>query len=94
MGFAEIGGSGAVFDLETTIFRAHDAARTPRHFGDLFGAEALDDLVERALNRRQGGETLDQPITAFGRLPALDRLAVAKDRAGRDIAALIGERLE
>ena len=53
------------------------AARAARHFGDDVGAEALDDLVERAGNRRQRRQLLDQAVAARDGVPASHRLAVA-----------------
>ena len=60
----------------------------------MLGAEALHDLVERALHRRQRGEVLDHAVAALDGLAALHRLAVAKDRPRGEIALAVGERLE
>jgi len=43
---------------------ANDPARAARHLGHDVGAEALHDLVERAMNRRQRRQLLDQPVTS------------------------------
>ena len=68
------------------IALADDAARAAGHLGDHVGAEALDDLVERAGHGRQRGELLDQAVAARDGLAALDRLAVAIDGPGAEIA--------
>ena len=74
--------------FSTTSDRRHrpladDPARAAGDLGDHVGAEALHDLVERAGHRRQRGELLDQAVAARDGFPALDRLAVAIDRPGR-----------
>ena len=72
---------------------ADDAARAARHLGDQVRAEPLHDLVERAGDRRERGELLDQAVAAGDGLAALDRLAVAKDRPRGEVALAVGERL-
>ena len=47
----------------------------------MFGAEPLDDLVERALHGRQRGKSLDQPVASFDSVAAKHGLAVARDGA-------------
>ena len=51
-GFGKIRRSRAGFDTQS-VMAAHDAARTSGNFGDEIGAEAVQDLIERALYRRQ-----------------------------------------
>ncbi len=60
----------------------------------MVGAEALHDLVERALHRGKRGEPLDQPVAALDGVAALHGLAVAIDRPRGQVALAIGERLE
>ena len=73
---------------------AHDAPRAPRDLGDHVGAEALDDLVERALDGSKRRQVLDHAVAPLHRLAALDRLAIAIDRPGREVALAVGEWLE
>ena len=54
----------------------------------------MDDLVERALDRRQRREPFDQLITPLHCLAALDGLTVAIDWPRAQIAVAVGERLE
>ena len=91
-GLGEVGRAGTGFDQQP-IALADDAARAAGHFGDHVGTEALDDLVQRARHRRQRGELLDQAVAARDGLPALDRLAVAIDRPGTEVALRVGEGL-
>ena len=84
-GLGEVGRAGAVLDHQPVAL-ADDAARAAGHLGDHVGAEALDDLVERAGNGRERGELLDQAVAAGDGLAALDRLAVAIDGPGGEIA--------
>src|SRR5690348_14366638 len=91
-GLSEVRRGGAVFD-EQPIALADDASRAAGDFGDHVGAEALNDLVERAGYGREGSELLDQPIAASDRLAAFDRLAVAIDGPGREVAFGVGKRL-
>ena len=79
-GFGKIGRSGATLDDEPVAF-AHDTTRTAGDLGDDVRAEALDDLVECARNRRQRCEMLNQAVAASDGFAALDGLAVAIDRA-------------
>src|SRR6266849_5678682 len=44
--------------------------------GGQIRAEAVQDLIERALHRRQCGEVLDYAVAAFDRLAGDDRIAV------------------
>ena len=81
----EVGRAGAVLDAEPLAL-AHDPPRTAGDLRDHVGAEALHDLVERALHRRQRRELLDQPVAAFDGVAALHRLAVAIDRPRGEIA--------
>jgi hypothetical protein len=55
-GLGEIGRRRAVLDAEPVAAlagTADDAARAAGHFGDKIGAEAVQDLVEGTLHRRQ-----------------------------------------
>jgi hypothetical protein len=64
-GFGEIGGGRAVLDGERSPpALADDAPRAARHLGHHVGAEALDDLVERAGTGGRTGELLDQLVAA------------------------------
>ncbi len=92
LGFGEIGGTGTVLDREPVAL-PHDAARAAGDLGDLIGAEALHDLVERARHRRQCRQPLDHAVAALHRVAALHGLAVAEHRTGGEIALLVGERL-
>ena len=93
----EIGRTGAVLDSEAIdavrAGLADDPARAARHLGHQVGAEALNDLVERAMDRRQRRQLLDQAVAAGDRLAALHGLAVAIDRARGEIALAVGEGL-
>ena len=51
-GLGEIGRSGAVLNTEAVALRRDDAAAAG-DLGDKIGAETMQDLVERALHRRQ-----------------------------------------
>ena len=80
LGLGEIGRARAVLDGKPVDAVAagllDDAARAARHLGDGVGAEVMDDLVERAADRRQRGEPLDHLVAPAHGLPALDRIAV------------------
>ena len=94
----EVCGAGAVLDneaLAATICGrlADDPARAAGDLGHRVGAEALDDLVQRARDRRQAGQLLDEGIAARNRFPRFHRLAVAEYGAGRHVAVAIGEGL-
>jgi hypothetical protein len=95
---AEIAGGGAVLDDQAVdavrACLADDAPRATRHLGHHVGAEALHDLVERAMNRRQRRQLFDQPIPARDGIATLDRLAVAINGPRAEIALAVGERLE
>jgi hypothetical protein len=93
LGLGEIGGDGAALDRKAVAL-AHDAPRASGNLRHLVCAEALHDLVERALHRRQRRELLDQAVAAFNGLTALHRLAVAHDRPRGQIAVIVRERLE
>ena len=72
-----------------------DAPRAAGDFGDKIGAEAVQDLVERALHRRQCGQVLDYPVAAFDRLARNDRVAVGvAGRARQDVAFLVAVEIE
>ena len=93
----EIGRAGAGFDRETvepTRSRfPHDAPRAAGHFRHDLRAEPLHDLVERPLHGGERRQALDHAVAPFDGLAALDRLAVAVDGPGREIAFGIGEGL-
>jgi hypothetical protein len=93
----EIGRTRAVFDGEAIDAvrsgLADDPARAARHLGHQLRAEALDDLVERAMDRRQRRELFDQAITAGNGLAALHGLTIAIDGPRGEIALAVGERL-
>ena len=72
---------------------ADDTTRAARDLRHRVGAEMLDDLVERAGDRRQAGEACDHLVAPRHGLPAFDWLAVAIDRARRQVALRIRERL-
>ena len=44
----------------------------------MLGPEALHDLIEGALHRRERGKLLDHAVAARDGVPALHRLAVAE----------------
>ena len=44
----------------------------------IYGSETLDDLVECAWHRCQRSQPLDQAVTTFDRISALDRLTIAR----------------
>jgi len=88
----EIGRRRPVLDGETFAL-AHYAPRSAGDLGHDIGAEALDDLVERAGHRLKRCEPLDQLVAAGDGLPALDGLAVAINRPRRQIALAVRERL-
>ena len=96
--FSEVGGTRPVFHREAIRSvpspPAHDAARAARHLRDDVGSKALDDLVERALDRRESGQMLDQTVPSANGVPALHGLAVAGDRTGGEVSGIVGERLE
>ena len=97
MRLGEIGRGGAVLHGEAIDSAgaglADNPARTSRHLRHDIGAETLDDLIERAGDRRQRSEPFDQTVTAGDGVAALDRLAVAKHRPRRQIALAVGEGL-
>ena len=97
-GLGKVGRGGAVLDHEpvdgdAVAGLADDTTGAARHFRHGIGAEMLDELVERAGNRRQAGQLGDQLIAAGDRFAAFDRLAVARDRPRRQVALRIRERL-
>ena len=90
----EIGRAGAGSRRREPVALAHDAPRAAGHFRHHLRAEAVQDLVERALDRGKRGEALDHAVARFDGLAALNRIAVAIDGPGREIALAVGERLE
>ena len=91
-GFGEVRRAGPVLDHQPVSLADH-AARASRHLRHHLGSEPLHDLVERAGDRRERGELFDQAVAAGDRFAALDRLAVAIDGPGGEIALGVGERL-
>ena len=66
-GFRKVGRPCPTFHNEArrrTLALAHNAARPARDLGDEVGAEALDDLVQRAGHWRKRSQMLDQRIAA------------------------------
>ena len=84
-GLSQIGRTGAVLDHQP-VSRADDPARAPGDLGDHIGPKPLHDLVEGAGDRRERSELLDQAVAAGDGFAALDRLAVAIDGPGGEIA--------
>ena len=75
----EICGGRAGLDAEPDSLGAelfHDPPGSARNLRDLLGAEAVHDLVERALDRRQSRQVVDHTIPALERLARLNGLAV------------------
>ena len=93
LGLGEVGVGGTGLELKTIGF-ADNAARTACHLRDRVGAEALDDLIERSLDRIERGEPLDHPVAPSHGLAADHRLAIDDHRARAQVARGIGERLE
>ena len=93
----EIRPAGAVLDREAVDAAGRclsdDAPGAAGHLRHHLRAEALHDLIERAMDGRQRRQFLDQPVAARDRLAAQDRLAVAAHRTRGEIALLVGERL-
>ncbi len=83
-----IGGTGAVLDAEPVAF-PHDPPRAASDLRDHVCAEAVHDLVERALHRRQCRQMLDHTVAALDGVPALHRLPVAKDWPRREVALAV-----
>jgi hypothetical protein len=63
-GLGEIRRSRAGLDAEALV-AADNAARAAGHFGDKIGAEAVQDLIERAIHRRQRRQMFDQAVAAL-----------------------------
>ncbi|ARU03147.1 hypothetical protein LOKVESSMR4R_03924 (plasmid) [Yoonia vestfoldensis] len=95
LGFAEVGGGGAVLDLEPPLTRLDDAPLAPRDLSHCIASEMPEDLVERALHRGEGPKMLDKIIPPPLRLAADDRVAIAIEGGARaQIAILVGVRLK
>ena len=60
---------------DESAIRKH-TARASGDLGDCLAAEAVEDLVQRRLHRRQRRELLDQRIAGGHRFPAQDRVAL------------------
>ena len=70
-----------------------DPARAAGDLGDGLVAEAMQDLVERRLHRRQRRELLDQRIAGGHGFLAQDRVALGVGHGPRhEIALVVGER--
>ena len=66
----------------------------PGDLGDGLMAEAVQDLIEGGLHRRQRGELLDQRIAGGDGLPAQDRVAIGTGHgSAHQVAVVISERL-
>ena len=92
---AEVGGGGAVLDLEPPFARFHDAPLAPRDLGHRVPAEMPEDLVERTLHRGEGTQMLDELIPAPLSLAAGNRVAIRIESGARaQIAILVGVGLE
>ena len=66
-GLGEIGGCGPATQRQALALRVRNTEHTPepaRHLGDRLVTETLHDLVQCCRHRRQGGELLDQRVTA------------------------------
>ena len=93
-GLGKIRRGGAGLDAKT-IMALDDAPRTPGDLGDEIGAEAVQDLVERALHRRQCCQMLDHPVAAFDRLARNHRIAVGiVGRPRENVALVVAVELE
>ena len=69
-------------------------ARAAGDLGDGLVPEAMHDLVERRLHRRQGRELLDEGVAPGGGLLADDGVAVVVEHGPRhDVALVVGEGL-
>jgi len=58
----EIRRCGAALDAEA-VPAPHDAPGAAGDLGDCLGAEAMQDLIERALHGGQGGQMLDHAVS-------------------------------
>ena len=77
------------------VATTHDAFGPAGHLGDELGTEAVQDLIERALHRRQRRQVLDHAVAALDRFTRDDRVPLGViGRAGVDVAFLVGEELE
>ncbi len=79
----EVGGGGAVFDLEPPFTRFHDAPLAPGDLSHRIPVEMPEDLVERALHRGEGPKMLDKIVPPPLRLAADDRVAIAIEGRAR-----------
>ena len=81
--------------MQSALAAFHDAPGAAGDLGDKIGAEAVQDLVERALHRRQGRQVLDHPVAALDRFARDHRVAVGViGRAGVEVAFVVAEELE
>jgi hypothetical protein len=93
-GFGEIRRGGAGLDAEA-VMAPDDAPGAAGDFGDEVRAEAVQDLIERALHRRQCREVLDHAVAAFDRLAGDDRIAgLVVSRTRENISVVVAVELE
>ena len=93
-GLGKIRGSRTGLDAQA-IVALDDAPRTAGDLGDEIGAEAVQDLIERALDRRQGRQMLDHVVAPFDGLARDHRIAVGVISGARaDILLVVGVELE
>ena len=96
-GLGEVGRGGPRTQREALALRVGDLQHPARAAGDLghgVMAEAVDDLVERRLHRRQRAELLDERVALRHGLLAEHRVAVGvEDGPRHDIAVVVGEGL-
>ena len=69
---------------------AHDAPSASGDFRHGVRAEVMEDLVERALHRRQRGQMLDQAVAPRLGLARMHGLAVDEDGTREQVAVLVG----
>jgi hypothetical protein len=67
-GFGKVGRGGPAFDAQA-VAAFDDAARAAGDLGDQIGAEAVKNLIERALHRRQGRQMLDHGVAPLDCFP-------------------------
>ena len=95
-GLGEVGRGRAVAQrqaLAGCIGDAQDPARAAGDLGDGLAAEAMQDLVQRRLHRRQCRELLDQGIAGGHGFLAQDRVALGVGHGpAHQIALVVGER--
>ena len=96
VGFGEVGGGrpgaqGEAF-AAAGVGEAQDAPRPSGDFGDGVVPEAVDQLVESGLDRREGGEFLDERVAGGDGFLAEDGVSVAVDGGpAHEGSAFVGE---